>query len=764
MSKRVKRNTYLTYGHRHDFGSAFKAEAGGLNMESLGKGVGGGIGAIGSAAGDLIGGAIGGGYQSGAGDVFNKIGDIGSKIPGPWGAIIGGGAKVLGGVVNAAFGSKVDQEKLNAANEGTAALNSFKSNAESFDDIKGVQAVANVQDAYKGGWFAKGSARKKNEELRRQRAQAMSFADRSVENNVENLANEQMDNMLANYAAFGGPLHTNGADWNTGITIVDNGGSHESNPLEGVPMGMAPDGTPNLVEEGEVIFNDYVFSKRLKVPKAVREKYKLRGTKDLTFADAAKKAQKESEERPNDPISKRGLEAAMQGLMAEQENVRQKKAERENKKAVFAYGGNLFACGGHKHGDGDFLLRNYDSPMYFPTTNVETDGLFGNNYLSDVSVGLEPMRQIARAKTMQRGDGSKVRATGNNTNLTLIPTGKPDTVPMLNLERTQGVPVYNETPITLNEKLGLPNIPLTSNTSSEESKSKKGWKWDESYLRYVPAIGAGLSVISDLAGWTNKPDYSDAEAIKAAADSLRDVSFTPIGDYMKYTPFDRMFYANQLGAQAGATRRNIMNTSGGNRGVAMAGLLGADYNTQNALGNLYRQAEEYNLGQRHKVAEFNRGTNQFNAENDLKAQIANIDNNSNKVKAAIAAAELKDKINARTSAARSANLTNLFDSIGDIGREAYSRNMILSNPALYYSVDRTGRVHYKNGYENLSDAEKAEVQSHARYSIYSQIQPSRGISLVPPIQEPTYGPITIKSGKKEKNGGYITIKSRRRNK
>ena len=764
MSKRVKRNTYLTYGHKHSFGSAFKEAAGGLNMESLGKGVGGGIRAIGSAAGDLIGGAIGGGYQSGAGDVFSNIGNVGSTIPGPFGAIIGGGAKILGGLTNAAFGSKVDQEKLNAANEGTTALNSFNSNAESFDDIKGVQAIANVQDAYKGGWFAKGSARRKNEELRRQRAQAMSFADRSVVNNVENLAEDQMNDMLSTYAAFGGPLHTNGADWNTGITVVDNGGSHESNPLEGVPMGMAPDGTPNLVEEGEVIFNDYVFSKRLKVPKAVREKYKLRGTKDLTFADAAKKAQKESEERPNDPISKRGLEAAMKGLMYEQEQVRQKREDRRAKQAMFAYGGNLYACGGHKYELGDFLLRNYDNPMYFPSTNVETDGLFGNNYLSDVSVGLEPMRQIARAKTLQRGDGSKVRATDNNTNLTLIPTGKPDTVPMLDLERTQGVPVYKETPIALNEKLTLPNIPLTPNTYSEESKSKKGWKWDESYLRYVPAIGAGLNVLSDLFGWTNKPDYSDAEAIKAAADSLRDVSFTPIGDYMKYTPFDRMFYANQLGAQAGATRRNIMNTSGGNRGVAMAGLLGADYNAGNQLGNLYRQAEEYNLGQRQKVAEFNRGTNQFNAENDLKAQIANIDNNSNKIRAAIAAAELKDKINTRTSAARSANLTNLFDSIGDIGREAYSRNMILSNPALYYSVDRTGRVHYKNGYENLSDAEKAEVQSHARYSIYSQIQPSRGISLVPPIQEPTYGPITIKSGKKEKNGGYITIKSRRRNK
>lgn len=80
---------------------------------------------------------------------------------------------------------------------------------------------------------------------------------------------------------------THGANFDTGITLIGNGDTHENNPYEGVPMGVDQEGTPNLVEEGEVIFNDYVFSKRLKVPKAVRNKYKLRGNKPLTFADAA---------------------------------------------------------------------------------------------------------------------------------------------------------------------------------------------------------------------------------------------------------------------------------------------------------------------------------------------------------------------------------------------------------------------------------------------------------------------------------------------
>lgn len=117
------------------------------------------------------------------------------------------------------------------------------------------------------------------------------------------------------------------------VTTIGNGGTHESNPYEGVQMGVDPQGVPNLVEEGEVIYDDYVFSNRLRVPKEVRQKYKLRG---VTFADAAKQLQKESEERPNDPISKNGLDASMSMLQQEQEAVRMKKESNK-----YAKGGKL---------------------------------------------------------------------------------------------------------------------------------------------------------------------------------------------------------------------------------------------------------------------------------------------------------------------------------------------------------------------------------------------------------------------------------------
>lgn len=62
---------------------------------------------------------------------------------------------------------------------------------------------------------------------------------------------------------------------------------------------------------------------------------------------------------------------------------------------------------------------------------------------------------------------------------------------------------------------------------------------------------------------------------------------------------------------------------------------------------------------------------------------------------------VRDAVDARRGASMSANLTNFFNSLGDIGREEYSRNMIMSNPALYYSIDSKGNVTYKNGYEIL---------------------------------------------------------------
>lgn len=159
---------------------------------------------------------------------------------------------------------------------------------------------------------------------------------------------------------FGGGL-THGADWDTGINWVNEGGSHGENPLGGVQMGVDEQGIPNLVEQDEAIWNgDYVFSKRMKVPKKLREKYGLKD--DATFADAVAKLTKESEERPMDAISRNTQEHILGELADSQEELRAVKAQRAMEKeqqlqedfltgVQFGLGGALFADGGGIHID-----------------------------------------------------------------------------------------------------------------------------------------------------------------------------------------------------------------------------------------------------------------------------------------------------------------------------------------------------------------------------------------------------------------------------
>lgn len=74
-----------------------------------------------------------------------------------------------------------------------------------------------------------------------------------------------------------------------------------------------------------MIFNDYVFSNRITVPKEVCKRLRIGQKKDgFTFAEAAKKLLVESKERPNDPISKKGRDANMQLLEDAQEEVKRK--------------------------------------------------------------------------------------------------------------------------------------------------------------------------------------------------------------------------------------------------------------------------------------------------------------------------------------------------------------------------------------------------------------------------------------------------------
>ena len=133
------------------------------------------------------------------------------------------------------------------------------------------------------------------------------------------LSQREAQDALANIVAFGGWVGTHGGDYPTGFSEFNSGGSHETNANGGILQGIGPNGNPNLVEEGETKWDDYVFSQRLKVPKGFGKAYDLGRVDKKSYADASKKLSKESEERPFDPISKRGRDAMLGRLQQAQE-------------------------------------------------------------------------------------------------------------------------------------------------------------------------------------------------------------------------------------------------------------------------------------------------------------------------------------------------------------------------------------------------------------------------------------------------------------
>ncbi len=660
------------------------------------------------AASSIAGQGISGGFSTGAGNAIQGLGSIASAIPGPWGAIAGAGLNIVGGAVNRLFGSQINEQAVaDFRNQNSQQSNTIFKASTTNDLVSqgnfGLLDSIDQDEVGRDGWFSD-KANKLTKELNKQRAMANNQIMANYRTAAENVDAQNDLNALANYAAYGGPLtmrytgtmspfgntfadggnihikpskrgtftaaakkhgksvqsfasqvlankenyspamvkkanfarnaakwhsfggdlNTNGGDFSNGLIMIGNGGTHEENPMEGVQMGMDAQGIPNLVEEGEVIFNDYVFSDRMDVPNSMRSSLGLSKGKNLTFAKAAKKLSKEAEERPNDPISRRGLLDSMFKLQQAQESLRQQDQE-GNSGVQYAHGGRMGILFDGPGPDADFL--NLSRKAH----------LFGDSV---------PDQTSATAPSIYDNNGI------------LTPEG-------LTYSRAShlGVPIED--------------IQAAESINKETNDKPNDKRFDLTALRYAPVIGAAIGLGQNI---FNKPDYSSSDAIlNAASEAGRytPVGFNPLGDYLTYRPFDRNYYINKLNAQSGATRRAIVNQSAGNRATALAGLLAADYNAQGKLGDLARQAEEYNLAQRQAVEQFNRGTNQANAEMGLKAAMANQETalkaRSQRLSGVAQAMAVRDAVDARRGASMSANFTNLFDSLGNIGIDAYNR-------------------------------------------------------------------------------------------
>lgn len=667
----------------------------------------------------------------------------------------------------------------------TRLYNNFNQAADITNENQFLQSMYNVE-AFGGPLFKEGGIMIKKEN-RGKFTESANRANMSVQEYARHILANKEDysptlikraNFARNFGgrkAFGGDLNTYDGTYNGGLEYINNGHTHSENPYGGVPMGTDRNGTPNLVEEGETIWNDYVFSNRLKVPETLTDKYKL--SKDITFAEASKKLGKEIEETPNDPISKRTFNSFMQDLQQSQEEVKAKKELAKAKRQFnkLSPQEQLGILNGTPVQEDNTMLSNpnemvSNEPQQFDDGGWMFDNMwegapeYQNSYLK----GNIPYYQ---GKVSSKDYSVKdIEGTDNYKNFTkyalTLPdnhnywqtlsnkTGKDVTYLKNNYERLRNdgklgwvhrTPKFNnistqaDTPFTIYQPLdALGNqkpfnmlspygmgysandiVPFSDRVDangntvidlknkefiSTDTKKKTNNKEDNgllpTWMRYAPIVGSAIGAASSL---LSKPDESSADAILTAAreaGQYTPISFNPIGDYIQYNPFDRDYYINKLNAESGAARRAIINQASGNRGNAMTGILAADYNAQNQLGALARQAEEYNLAQRQKVAEFNRGTNMFNTEGMFKADAANqaakMQVRNTLLQGTMQAERLRQAARQQLAAERSANLTNLFNNIGNIGRENMNFNILNTSAAFPWAMTNKGESKYKS--------------------------------------------------------------------
>ena len=862
---------------------------------------------VGAGLNSVLSGGLSSGVGTGISSLGSTVGGAVSTVNPLLGAAISAGSGVLAGGYNALFGSSVDEGKKRANEEGTAYYNNQTFNAQGFDDVQNLTDMGNVQDAYKGGVFSKGSARSKNMAAREARDRAVDYAYRGRETNIYNIMNSQTDDKLAHYGAFGGPIETTGmgaidydfisryldakdkqanikddaasnivlpvnagmyaeggdiyikpshrgrltelkertgktekelyndgnpahkkmvvfarnarkwkhsdggplnilynenaplyafggdlevqgTDYPTNLIHINAGGSHEENTNGGVQMGIDEQGIPNLVEEGEVIFNDYVFSNRINIDDTTKESFHVGKKKEMTYADLAKNLEKAISETPNDPISKAGFKAQMQDLMEQQERQKAEMAAEEAKKAfealspeeqiavmqqaarqeadaiaaqeqVAAEGVSpeevtdaqqaglqqaqmtpeeeqiltaqqeapAMAEGGHLYPDGGYLWEQFWKPVNeysLQPGNASNRYKIDNTYKGNIKE-LEDSKdykdftdyilnkasdeeRLNYFKWIDANTGRKNKYIDKNGNLV---SGWQDAYKAARNDGLYGIqhytPVKASVPIaatvinpaiedTMTTLPGLNpdgTIKDTSDIGVNGALTQEAAEGNKSvtpgntvkpnlrpeWLRYAGAVSPIVNLAMQAAG-VGKPDTS---GIDAAINLVRNrgtkkAGVQYIGDYLKYRPMDIWAAQNRAGANAKATDRAILNS--GFSPSAIAGLVGNSYASQVADSDLFRKALEYNDAQRQKVADFNRGTNMFNAEayNKNSQFNAEQENRNAQYTAQLGLEGAIQKARAKAGWYNSlyGNVNNLFRTIGDIGRENAERNQV----------------------------------------------------------------------------------------
>lgn len=552
---------------------------------------------------------------------------------------------------------------------------------------------------------------------------------------IKNTKDLLASNAMRNLVAFGGKIQTspNPADFTNGVKVIENGGSHEENPMQGVPMGIAEDGKPNLVEEGEVIYDNYVFSKRLLADGGLLQTMNLpKRYEGKDFAYIAKKLSEESKDRPLDYISQNGLNANLSKLAQVQEIQRQRQAEYQEYEQIEDAYSTMAAEGGSIHikpsKKGTFTALATRKGMSlselsndiqahpekyspearkkevfyrnFARKKAEGGHLFaGGSTIPLAFIGSEnwiPEEEVVESPIFPTQIVTEYNPSYNLTRVPIISDTKEDTVAFPSANRSVN-PIafsyapksaldsfHNNYPLTakkndviITPKQANNELPSNNVSDTDDVVATQTAGYNQHNLRDWPILASSIQAFADAMGWTNQPDYTTADIIGKSAGLIPNVTAKPFGRRARITPVDKNL--SRINAENLMTgyRRAIADLSGGNSAIARAALAGTMASGVEAIGDMQRKEELAQEEKELRALQMDNALEQALAQNELQAAVRN------QAAGAQRAAIMRDWANARDivdtaiSEAKSKNITNANTLIGQGGLDKENQRMAL---------------------------------------------------------------------------------------
>lgn len=549
-----------------------------------------------------------------------------------------------------------------------------------------------------GGWIAgRVRAEEEAERVNREARRANLAATNRTQFAKDTIMQTQRNNFMQNMAAYGGPVYNHTGDWSNGLTFINEGGTHEENPMDGVLIGFDDQGIPNLVEEGEIIYKDYVFSNRLKPYVSLLRDYGFSDKyKDWTFAKIVEDVQKISAENPMDKISLDSLDDMMNTLMVMQEEVRRKKGK---------IGQNRLMSFGGKKGriyDGDEDIYTEIGKGFSTGTNPLSlvNGQFVGDIEPTVFTAVQP-----RFSDVLNPDKSTFDFGQNIPLQDLIADDDIGDVGLINTP----VPLFTDTSWIENEfnTISKANTDKALDWISKQGtdgeykapsfidveevpvkeRLRKPINFDvNSLMQAAPIISGAISTAVNAA---TPIDTSNLIAEEALSD-IPEMVLPEVGGKITYKPTDKNAIINTINNQGLSTANAIQNTAQ-TSGQALANLANASYNNQRAVAEGLINADRQDLVGQLQVGQHNAGIDKTNlassqAEQTANAEIAKL-RAMGRIQDAQGLAALQQMKNEATNTA----MNTTVQGIADLGRQNMQWDWIRKNPMYAEAVKAIGK-------------------------------------------------------------------------